>query len=88
MGGRSGSDALPDWWRAGQMYEVSVASAVIRMAWVMAPDCSSSWRTSPGRIGSPAASADVQPAGRRALELRFQMAPAPAVEPNGLYCAS
>ena len=36
--------------------------------------------TSPGKIGSPAASADVQVAGRSALDLRFQMAPDPALE--------
>ncbi len=38
----------------------------------------------PGMIGRPAASADVHPAGRRALERRFQMAPDPAVEPPAL----
>ena len=42
MGGRSGSDDVPASCRAGQMYEVSVDSAVMRMAWVMAPDCTSS----------------------------------------------
>ncbi len=35
-------------------------------------------------MGSPAASAEVQPAGRSALERRFQMAPDPAVEPPAL----
>ncbi len=42
MGGRFGSEAVPASWRAGQTNEVSVASAVIRMACVMAPDCTSS----------------------------------------------
>jgi hypothetical protein len=42
MGGRSGFDDAPASWRAGQMYDVSVVSAVILMAWVMAPDCTSS----------------------------------------------
>ena len=40
----------------------------------------SSSRTRPGRIGRPAASALVQPAGRSALERRFQVAPQPAVQ--------
>ena len=31
-------------------------------------------------MGSPAASAEVQPAGRSAFEFRLQMAPEPAVE--------
>ena len=31
-------------------------------------------------IGRPAASAEVHPAGRRALERRFQIAPDPAVD--------
>ena len=39
-------------------------------------------------MGRPAASADVQPAGRSAFESRFQIAPEPAVEPDALYCAS
>ena len=42
IGGRSGLDDVPASWRAGQMYEVSVVSAVMRMAWVMTPDCTSS----------------------------------------------
>ena len=35
-------------------------------------------------MGRPAASADVQPDGRRAFESRFQMAPEAAVEPEAL----
>ena len=42
MGGRFGLDDDPASWRAGHRYDVSVASAVMRMAWVMAPDCTSS----------------------------------------------
>ena len=42
----------------------------MRSAWRIAPAATSSWRASPARIGSPAASADVQPAGRSALERR------------------
>src|ERR1700722_20466262 len=87
MGGRAGLLAVPASWRAGQMNEVSVDSAVMRMAWVMEPDCTSSSRSRPGRIGRPAASADVHPAGRSAFELRFQIAPDTAVEPDALYCA-
>ena len=41
---------------------------------------SPSQRARPGRIGSPAASADVQPAGRRAFERRFQIAPDQAAQ--------
>ena len=33
-------------------------------------------------MGSPAASAEVHPAGRRAFEVRFQIAPDPAVDPD------
>src|ERR1700722_6322680 len=36
----------------------------------------------PGRMGRPAASAEVQPAGRSWLEVRLQIAPEPAVEPE------
>ena len=42
MGGRSGLLAFPASWRAGQRNDVSVAWAVIRMAWVTEPDCTSS----------------------------------------------
>ncbi len=42
IGGKSGFDDAPASWRAGQMNDVSVDCAVIRMAWVMAPDCTSS----------------------------------------------
>jgi hypothetical protein len=42
MGGRLGLSAAPAAWRAGQMNALSVVSAVMRMAWVMAPDCTSS----------------------------------------------
>ena len=46
----------------------------------MWPAATSSYRARPGRIGSPAASALVQPAGRRALLRRFQWAPEPAYQ--------
>src|SRR2546421_11386529 len=79
IGGRFGSDAEPAWWRAGQRKLLSVLDAVKRMAWSTWPDWTSSRRSSPGMIGSPAASADVQVAGRRALDRRLNTAPEPAV---------
>src|SRR5256886_2447632 len=50
----------------------------------------SSYRTRPGKIGNPAASADVQPAGLSALELRSKIAPEPAcqLDPPLRGCAS
>ena len=39
-------------------------------------------------MGRPAASAEVQPAGRSRLEVSFQIAPEPAVEPEAEYRAS
>ena len=54
--------------------------AVKRMAWSIAPEATSLKLTRPGRMGSPAASAEVNPAGRKAFEFRCQMAPDPAVD--------
>jgi hypothetical protein len=76
MGGRVGIVPDPDQWRAGHRYlraplEGSLPqmlAAVNRMACAISPAATSSQRTSPGKIGNPAASADVQPAGRSALE--------------------
>jgi hypothetical protein len=45
------------------------------------PRLTSSQRTRPGKIGSPAASAEVQPAGRTLFERRLQIAPEPAWRP-------
>ena len=42
IGGRFGLLEPPASWRAGQMNEVSVDSAVMRMAWVTEPACTSS----------------------------------------------
>ena len=39
------------------------------------PDAASSYRISPGRIGRPAASAEVHPAGRKPFEARSKVAP-------------
>src|SRR5271154_4397377 len=58
------------------------------MAWDTTPAATSSGRRSPGKMGRPAASAEVQPAGRRASDWRLQMAPDPAVEPEAEYWAS
>ena len=49
---------------------------VKRSAWLIAPFVTaSSKRASPGKIGRPAASAEVQPAGRRLFEVRSKTAP-------------
>src|SRR6476619_4880866 len=47
-------------------------------------------RASPGRIGRPAASAEVQPAGRTLFDFRLQIAPEPARQevPPLTGCAS
>src|SRR5918993_1291207 len=58
------------------MCALRVSGAVKRMACRMAPASISSYRTSPGRIGRPAASALVHPLGRSAFEVRSQVAPA------------
>src|ERR1017187_1944413 len=68
------------------MYPERVRCAVNRIACMIGfpvlTACSTGVKfSSPGRIGSPAASAEVQPAGRSALDLRFQIAPEPAVDP-------
>src|SRR6201995_1026648 len=55
---------------AGQTWSPEVMSSVKRSAWLITPDWISSQRTSPGKIGSPAASAEVQSSGRRALLFR------------------
>jgi hypothetical protein len=47
----------------------------------MTPRATSSYRASPGKIGSPAASADVQPAGRTWFDRRLHVAPEPAFQP-------
>ena len=54
----------------------------------MCPARTSSGRTRPGRIGSPAASAEVQPSGRSRLEVRSNTAPEAAFQPRPLRRAS
>ncbi len=55
-------------------------SVVNRMAWSTWRSRTSFQRSRPGRIGSPAASAEVQVSGRRALLRRLQTAPEPACQ--------
>src|SRR5579862_2524297 len=87
IGGTLGSVVSPAWWRAGQMNAFCVCTAVNLIACVTAPANTSSGRRRPGKIGSPAASADVHVAGRKASDCRLQMAPEPAVDPPGEYRA-
>ena len=55
-----------------------VRRTVARSACLTGPRIASSNRTSPGRIARPAASAEVQPSGRRAFDDRSNTAPEPA----------
>src|SRR4051794_20265404 len=60
--------------RPGHTYARCVTGAVKRKAWLICPEATSSYRSSPGMIGSPAASADVHPSGRNVLALRSHLA--------------
>src|SRR5688572_1779048 len=62
------------------MYARRVVGQVKRSACVIAPAATSSNRARPAKIGRPAASAEVHPAGRIALDERSKMAPDPAVQ--------
>src|SRR5260221_8552316 len=87
IGGSDGSLELDAWWRAGYMNVLRVRCTVKRSAWSIRPvEASPSQRASPGRIGRPAASAEVHVAGRRAFERRFQIAPEPAAQVLSLRC--
>ena len=68
-----------------------MTSVVKRIAWSTLPASTSDQRSSPGRIGSPAASADVHPRGRSLFDRSDHKAPEPAVlqeqpadEPEGI----
>src|SRR5579862_4844025 len=80
IGGRVESVLLPEAWRAGHRYSCcpllrpQMLFAVKRIACAISPAAISSHRTSPGKIGRPAASADVQPAGRSAFEFKSNFA--------------
>jgi hypothetical protein len=59
---------------------------VNRIAWSTWPAFTSSQRSRPGRIASPAASADVHPDGRSLSDFSDQVAPDPAVQPFDVWC--
>ena len=86
--GSDGSVAFEAKCRAGYTYARRLRLTVTRSAWSIRPRLTSGWRASSGRIGSPAASADVQPAGRRRFERRLQVAPEPALQEPGRPCRS
>ena len=73
--GSDGSSSSEAKCRAGQTYSRRERETVTRRAWSIFPG-----RASSGRIGRPAASADVQPAGRSFGLRRFQVAPEPACQ--------
>ena len=58
-----------------------VSATVKRSAWLITPAATSLYRASPGRIGRPAASADVHVLGRSALLLRLNTAPDAQTQP-------
>jgi hypothetical protein len=60
------------------MNALRVSGTVNRSAWWIAPWRASDQRARPGKIGRPAASAEVQVLGRRWFERMFQIAPEPA----------
>src|SRR5689334_18885461 len=73
---------------AGETYALRERDTVNRSAWEMIPALTSSYRTSPGKIGRPAASAEVQPAGRKVFDDKSKMAPEPACQlPSASACA-
>src|SRR5882724_1292465 len=61
-------------WLAGATYARRTCGTVKRTACVISPEATSACFSSPGRIGRPAASAEVQPAGRTAFSLRSHFA--------------
>src|SRR5687767_10537830 len=78
MGGKASDDVEPASCRAGQRWWLLVSGVVKRMAWSMVSSRTSLQRSRPGRIGSPAASAEVQESGRSRLDVSDQTAPDPA----------
>ena len=80
MGGYCSPVKSEAWCRAGHTWAFCVLGAVNRMACLMVPAAASSYRTKPGKMGKPAASADVQPSGGRALEDKSKTAPDPACQ--------
>src|SRR5580692_9783053 len=86
IGGRFGPLHVDASWRAGYTYRAAVHGAVKRSAWSIPPAATSLYRASPGRIGRPAASAEVQVAGRRWFERRLKIAPEPALQRSPWSC--
>src|SRR5579862_4157384 len=69
---------------AGETKACRVTLTVKRKAWFMAPAWTSSYRTSPGKTGRPAASAEVQYIGRSASLVMSNSAPEPHCQlPSG-----
>src|SRR6266498_2347325 len=81
MGGRTEQRPLPASCRAGKIWPSQVRGAVKRSAWRITPVETLLQRTSPGKIGRPAASALVQPSVRRLFERNGHVAPDPAYQP-------
>jgi hypothetical protein len=79
IGGYAKLSCDPASCRAGQMWCRLVASVVNRTAWFTGPVCTSLQRSRPGRIGSPAASADVQVSVRSLFDFSDHTALEPAV---------
>ena len=69
--------------RAGCTHARLLRLTVTRSACLIAPRLTSGYLASSGRIGSPAASAEVHPAGRSLVERRFHVAPEPALHAPG-----
>src|SRR3954471_23843968 len=80
IGGAVALEVSPAQWDAGWIHASCVELTVTRIAWLMWPEAASSYRTRPGKIGSPAASAEVKPSGRRAAERRSQITPTSAFQ--------
>src|ERR1017187_8908332 len=80
IGGYCAPVRLEARWRAGQTKGRCGCGAGKRGGGGGSPAATSSYRTRPGNTGRPAASVEVHPEGRRALERRLKMAPDPAIQ--------
>src|SRR5262244_4352686 len=65
----------PAAWVAGETNPFWLWPTTKRRAWPIHPESTSLQRTRPGKMGSPAASAEVQRSGREASDQRFHLAP-------------
>src|SRR5215813_13934054 len=70
----------PAAWVAGQTNPFWLCPTTNRSAWPIHPESTSFQRTSPGKMGSPAASAEVQRSGREAFDQRFHFSPLGALQ--------